>query len=560
MEILDIVLIALEIILSLLLIPAAKLSKKYASSKWRIAFALPAVICSAVAGFGGFEKLMLPAYIGAVITLAGFFGTSEKLRISTASAAAVLGFSAFALCAGCPDSYRARSFTKEFDEIFPVMKNHYVLAEQKGIDWDELYGKYRPQFAEADKAHSKAMNYAVWCRFVYEFHDGHVGYIDTTAMTKDDEAALMSEVFDLMGAGDYGLSLMGSINGGAYAVNVESSGAAADAGIHNGTVITSWNGMSIYRAGSENPFEGITGMFADKDNEEFFISLRASIYGGDSVTVTYLDDNGSEKTARLPRIGNGYARYMETYENVCKGVDAANFGWQEIDEDTVCFRLKSMQFDTESAKHENYDSMKYEVIAKLDEYKAAGKKNLVIDMRNNGGGSGELVKALGSIFAPEGTHYYATDGYWDENTHSYARDPETGAYLKGGDCYFVGEDRWEGRPIIILVNSNSTSAADHFTMIMRGFDNVTVMGFTESNGSAQGIGTAASGKSMLSFSECLLLDRDGNVFIDSGSDYESGNDIDIRVPFDENAVRALFDEDRDHVMDMALEEFKRMNG
>ena len=137
-------------------------------------------------------------------------------------------------------------------------------------------------------------------------------------------------------------------------------------------------------------------------------------------------------------------------------------------------------------------------------------------------------------------------------------DPETGEFIKGEEHYFIGEDRWEGNPIIILVNSDSASAADHFTMIMSGMENVTVMGFTEANGSAQGIGAAASGKAMLSFSNCLLLDKDGNVFIDSDTDCESGNDIDIRVPFDEDAVRVLFDEDGDYVMQKAVEQINHM--
>ncbi|MGN0667257.1 MAG: S41 family peptidase [Huintestinicola sp.] len=554
MEILDIVLIILEIVLSLLLIIPAKLSEKIISTKWRILFAVPAVVCMIIAGFSGFEKLMLPTYIGAAVTLAGFFLANKKVRIASSVICAVLCLITLPMCIDNP-AYRARNFTKEFEEIFTVMKNHYVLAEHKSIDWGELYSKYHPMFMEADMEHSFAMSCLAWCRFKCEFHDGHVGYGDEDLNSEEEYDGIMAEIFDIVGAGDYGISLMGLSDGRTCAVNADDTGAVAEAGIHNGTIITLWNGMSIEEAGTTSPLDGLATHFADKDNEAFFLPLRASVNGGDSVTVTYLDDNGVEKTAELPRLGNGYNRYCTTLNTICRGVEAANFGWTEINEDTVCFRLKEMMFDSEAARNDNYDNMKYEVIAALDKYRAEGKKNLVIDMRNNGGGSGKLVKALGEIFAPRGTHFYAADGAWDDMTHSYAHDPETGEFIKGEEHYFIGEDRWEGNPIIILVNSDSASAADHFTMIMSGMENVIVMGFTEANGSAQGIGIAVSGKAKLSFSNCLMLDREGNVFIDSGTDFESGNDIDIRIPFDENAVRVLFDEDGDYVMQMAVEQF-----
>ena len=58
---------------------------------------------------------------------------------------------------------------------------------------------------------------------------------------------------------------MGLSDGRTCAVNVDDTGAAAEAGIHNGTIITSWNGMSIEEAGKTSPLDGLTTHFADKD-------------------------------------------------------------------------------------------------------------------------------------------------------------------------------------------------------------------------------------------------------------------------------------------------------
>ena len=121
------------------------------------------------------------------------------------------------------------------------------------------------------------------------------------------------------------------------------------------------------------------------------------------------------------------------------------------------------------------------------------------------------------------------------------------------DNYITGEDLWDGK-VTIIVNHNSVSAADHFALVMQGMPDVKIIGFTEPNGSAQGVGGVYfDNDSMLGFSGSLLLDENGDVSVDSGEDYESGNDVDIRVPFDEEAVKAIFDEGRDYLLEKALE-------
>lgn len=555
MNSIDIALVASVVVFSALLIPAVKLSKKYVSSKWRLLFLVPAVVCFAMAGFGGYERLLMPAYIGAAVTLAGFFVANDKVRICSAVLGIIITLNAVSMCVNNPDSYRARNFTAEFEELFAGMKKHYVLADQKGIDWDDIHDRYLPLFKEADSLHSKEANYTAWNKLIYEFHDCHVYYMDENIRDEAAMSKMNMAMFDYAGAGDYGLSMMSLSDGRAAAVNVAENSEAEKAGIHNGTIITSWDGEDVYEAGRSNPLAGVTGHFADKDNEEFYLPLRASVYGGTTVTVTFIADDGSEQSAELMRRGSGYTRFSKTREIVEKGVETAHMGWVEIDENTVCFRLKQMQFDSEAASSSSYSKMKNEVIAALDKYKSEGKTNLIIDMRSNSGGAGDMVKALGEIFAPEGIHYYATDGVWDYDTDAFARDTETGKYKAGEDAYFTGEDRWAGRRIIILVNAESVSAADHFVTVMRGMENVTVMGFTESNGSAQGIGSVRSGGGQITFSNCVVLDKNGDILVDSGADYESGNDIDIRVPFDEEAIAALFDRGEDYLLSKAIEQF-----
>ncbi len=531
---------------ALLLFLPAGLAKKLPSNKWRLAYLLPAVAAMFVLAATGFEVSMLGAYASAVLLLAGFLKDDVKVRKLACVGAFVLALIAIPGCI-LNKGYRAVDYVKDFQDGIASMKEHYVLMEHKGVDLDALYEKYLPLFEEADKEHDEVAGYIAWCCFVAEFHDGHVNF-------SPNSMEVMDLAYEQTCGNDYGLSLMELSDGRVAAVNVEENDLFAAAGIHNGTIVTAWDGREITEVAKESlAYRMFT--FPDKDNEAFWLAMFAAGVGGDSVEITYLDDAGTEKTLKLLKQGNYYARMKETMEIVNRGVETGHMMWQEVGEDAVVLRIKLMMFDSETMETENYSSMQADIRAKAEEYKAAGKTHLILDLRDNGGGSGQMVKALASLFVPEGEYYYCTDGLWDDKAASYVKDPATGQFMPGKEHYFQGENIWEG-PVSILVNSNSVSAADHLVMIMQGMENVTVMGFTEPNGSGQGIGYAFLESGNLCFSNALMLNKDGSVFVDSGVDRESSNQIDVVVPFDEEAVRVLFDEDGDYVLEKCLENGK----
>ena len=141
-----------------------------------------------------------------------------------------------------------------------------------------------------------------------------------------------------------------------------------------------------------------------------------------------------------------------------------------------------------------------------------------------------------------------------DKAEGYVRDAQ-GNYVPGKEHYFQGENIWNG-PITLLVNQNSASASDHLTMVMQGMENVKVMGFTEPNGSGQGLNGIYLESGDLSFSSALMMNRNGEIYIDSGVDRESGNQIDVVIPFDAEAVRVLFDEGGDYVLQKCLEYYE----
>ncbi len=544
MEYYDKILIALGLVCSVLLYLLAGYAVKAVSSKWKLCYCVPAVICMIIAAVGGFEASMLGAYIGSVLLLAGFFRETPGFRRIICAVSAVCVIISLPVCL-LNEGYRTVSFAGDFEKGFSEMRKRYVLSEHKGIDWDALYREYLPRFRAADKTHDKVENFIAWASFCNEFYDGHVGFYPGGE-------DVIEAAYERICGNDYGLAVISLDDGRAAAVNVEEGSVPAEAGIRNGTIITAWDGKTLAEAAANSEITDFEA-YPDKDCRDFYRLLPAGGVGGEEVEISFLDDSGAEKTVTAPKTGSYYERLNDTAEIINQGVAAANMAWTEADGSTAVLRIKTMMFDGNAARSEDFTAMKNEIRENAEKYKSRGFENIIIDLRGNGGGSGNMVMAIAEIFAPEGPHYYCTDGAWDDLSGCYLTDPETGKYVKGKDNLYQGENFWEGKPVVILVNSQSASAADHLAMIMQGMENVTVMGFTEPNGSAQGVGAVELESGMLQFSSCLLLDENGDIFIDSGTDFESGDGVDVKIPFDEEAVKVLFDDGEDYVMKKALE-------
>ncbi|MGN0152597.1 MAG: S41 family peptidase [Wujia sp.] len=519
-------------------------ASKVLSTKWRLCYVLPMVICIVFGAVTGFEISLAGVYAGAVIMLAGFLREDKKVRRAASVMAGVLIAISLVVCLINP-GYRTVDFTEDFDKGFDAMKDHYCLAEYKEINWDALYDKYYPQFEKADKKHDEVENYILWQQFCGEFHDGHVAY--------SADADIVESAYERMYGNDYGLSVMTLSDGQTVAVNVEPDSVLTDAGIHNGTVITAWDGRTIETAEADIDMPlSFCPYNAVQENDDFYRALLVAGMGGESVTISFLDNAGEEKSVTVPKCGVYADRLQDTVHTICRGVEGSNLTWSSLNQDTACLRISGMMYDSKSFENGDHSQMKTEIKEKLLELEEADVQNLVIDLRDNTGGSPEFILAIAELLAPEGEHTYIYDGVWDETKKVYQTDPATGKYVTGAEITYSGENMWADGEIVILVNSGTISAGDHFTKLMSDFDNVTVMGFNTTNGSGQGIRGVSLEGGMLQFSSVPVLDADGDIFIDTDASGISQVSIDVKVPFDEEAVHILFDEGGDYVLSCAL--------
>lgn len=532
----DIVILVVCLMVAYLLYQCASYPAAVYNNRWRLAYLLPALFCLVHLIICGAEICLSGIYLGAVLLMTGFFVVKEKVR-KWASVLAVACMLLTVIPCVAYGGYRCPDFVKDFEEGFSCIKEHYVLSDYKGIAWDNLYEKYLPKFQQAEAAHDEVANYKAWNAFCMEFYDGHVRFSPA-----GNEEQLTEEAGKQLAGNDYGMAMVTLDSGETVAVMVEEESAVSKAGIHNGTVITSWDGQAIEKIKEQVSTEWMP--FPDKENEDFYRSVAAAGIGGDTVDITYLDDYGKEQTVTVERIGNYYGRLKRSIERLLnQPVTEANLSWKKIDDRTACITINNMIYDSWATETGNYSELQQLFREKLDGMKQQGITNLILDLRNNPGGSGQMSMAIASLFA-SGEQFWASDGTYNEKSKAY----------EVVNSYSInGENLWEDGKIVILVNASTNSAADHLAYGMRKMENVTVMGLTKTCGSAQALQGIVLESGELMFSGSILLDEEEEVWIDSDISHVTKTGIDVKVPMTEDAVEAIFGQNRDYVLEYAVE-------
>ena len=127
---------------------------------------------------------------------------------------------------------------------------------------------------------------------------------------------------------------------------------------------------------------------------------------------------------------------------------------------------------------------------------------LILDIRNNGGGMLTAAEKLASLFVNEKT----LAGYIMHKTgpaHAAFSAPEP-LYVEP----FEGL-RWQ-KPVVVLVNRRTYSAANSFTMYLKGMPHVTILGDFTGGGSGMPLMSELPNGWSVRFSACPMLDRNGN--------------------------------------------------
>ncbi|RKY84716.1 peptidase S41 [candidate division KSB1 bacterium] len=107
------------------------------------------------------------------------------------------------------------------------------------------------------------------------------------------------------------------------------------------------------------------------------------------------------------------------------------------------------------------------------------KKGLIIDIRNNGGGNTGKSEYLASRFADKKRLY---------SYIQWRNGPNHNDFTEPIPLYIEPSEKWRFiKPVAVLTNRQSFSAAESFVLAMRVFPNVTIIGSTTGGGSGSPI-------------------------------------------------------------------------
>lgn len=556
----DPVYLVIAVVIFLSAVALTVLHRKWRDDKnrlklWRLLCFAPLGICAVhfavfCTGEAWLDMLMylytlyLPALVILLWGQLGRWKYSYPVLALLANASALLIGIYFCIPSPYMANFTRKSYSEAFVSMCDYMEKHYVLAEWKEIDFDEIKAELLPKIEKAERENDPEAYYAAIEEFCWYMHDGHVG-----AGSYSDE--YISSIFK--NYNDYGFSMVTLDDGRTIAVNVEEDGEAYEAGIRHGVVITSWDGVPIDTARAEVRCVDISIPVAS--NEEIFQTIYLSATGGESVEVGFVDENGDEQTVTvhaLPvsedaKFAKG-KRLRDTITMLDRRRDESeNYSVKMLTDSCGYLRLSAESYSTfadmKGYLTGNHKEARELFRKNLRELRDQGMTCLVVDLRSNMGGYDTIGCALTDLFT--------TEGFVAESLGIY----KDGEYVRLYDHCVVGDGEFADIQVVALTNMNCASAGDGTSLYLSRLPNVTLAGISDPCGCNQETGGYCflPGGVAVMFPTGLILNEDGEPNIDTAADRVSRNPVEERIPLDEAAAKRIFVDKEDYELEWAID-------
>jgi C-terminal processing protease CtpA/Prc len=350
------------------------------------------------------------------------------------------------------EDYTGLSYTEAFDALVSDMQTTYAFTEYKNVDWDALIEEFRPRFEEAD-ASGDPTAYAFALRdFTWSIPDGHIGMSSVPPLDED---------FTTQTSGGLGMSLAELTDGPVIVSFVLPGGPADEAGIQIGAEITEINGEAIDNAISASvPYSSPFSNDVNRRLQQLRYVIRFPL--DTDVEVTYQNPGADEPdTAELTTVDE---RQSFSYSSFYRGVTGTEPPVQYEFLDSGYGYVKINSFFENAVL--TVQTLEY-FINLANQY---GVPGIIIDLRQNGGGSGLLADSMAGYFFPEEFVNGYTAYYSDEAGEFVAQeDAPTYTYPAPENFQYGGE-------VVLLTGPACASACEFFSYNMTHDDRAVVIG------------------------------------------------------------------------------------
>ncbi len=326
-------------------------------------------------------------------------------------------------------------YSAAFDEMVELMRREYAFTDYKGLDWDALSAEFRPRFVAAEtdqdiRAYLRALR-----DFTLAIPDGHVS------------GPFVAQDFQAATIGGLGMAIR-TLEDGRTIVNFLTAGGPAErAGIALRAEILAINDQPTAEAVAATFAWG--GPFST-EHFEYLQQLRYVFRAplGSEFVITYRNPTDvTEQTVTLVTVNERASFEFSSFEAGRTGGEIpvdfeilpSGYGYVRIysfaDNNLLTVQLWERMMRT------------------LNTRNIAG---LIIDLRQNSGGSGFLADQMAAYFFNESLRLGNT-GYYDETLDDFYFDPRTEEryYLPANDLRYRGK-------VAVIVGPNCKSACEFF--------------------------------------------------------------------------------------------------
>lgn len=410
------------------------------------------------------------------------------------------------------------TYSEAFKAMLDMFRKKYAYTELKGIDWDAKEAEFLPRFEEAEKNNDSAAYLRAVRDFIWSIPDGHL-----SAPTDDQEFA------DATGGG-LGMAIR-ELDDGRVIVNfLLDGGPAAEAGIELKSEIQAINGVPVSKAISDTvPWSSPFSSDHVRRLQQLRYVIRFPL--GTDVEVKYLNPGDTEtQSATLTTVEE---RDSFRFSSFSRGLTGAELPveYRILDSGYMVVKIYSF-FDSARLTIQLWERM----ITTLNDF---GLPGLIIDMRQNGGGSGFLADQMAAYFFDEPLVTGSGAGY-DESLGEFYSDPDLLQHF-----FLPSENLRYSGPVAVLVGPSCNSACEFFSYNMTLQDRAMIVGQYPSGGLGGGQTTYAMPDGLqLQYSTGRNLDAEGNIIVEG-----TGVVPTVKVPVNEETLFA----EGDVVLDYAVQ-------
>lgn len=401
--------------------------------------------------------------------------------------------------------YSDLSYADAFTALVDQLEIEYSFTEYKGVDWDALREAFLPRFEAAD-ADGDAQAYRRALRdFAWQIPDGHVS------------GPFLQEDFQDTAVGGIGLAIKELSDGRVLAVLVVENSQAALAGIELGAEILAINDLPISEHISQtvSHFGPYSTLHTQRLDQVIF---AARFPYQENVTVTFQNPGSQAQTVELVADFEFESFDYWLAEDGRTGFELP-VEYQLLQDNVGYVKIYSFS-DNAQLSIQLWERM-------MRQMNENGVENLIIDMRQNGGGSGYLATAMSAYFFDEPLDVGFVGGYSHSRGEFYV-DEENPSRL------ILPEDEnlhYDGN-VVVLVAASCASACEFFSYNMTLQDRALIVGHTPTAGLGGPVDELLMPEDeAFRFTIGRAFDMVGEIIIEG-----MGIVPDVLVPVDETAV------------------------